>query len=364
MDNDVLWPCTGRRIEITIFIKRENIMKSNKYFQNIIRNRWTILTLVVVLALLLSGCRAEKPKVYRVGIIGGMEAFAPAADGFKAKMAELGYVEGENIVYDMQVATMDAAEMQRVVEQFVADEVDLILAFPTEASAVAKAATQGTDIPVVFTIAGIEGSDLVESVRQPGGNITGVRYPGPDLVVKRFEFLHELAPQIERLYIPYDPNYPNGPPALEALRPVASSHGVTLVETPVTSVEELQADLQARAASDDIGMDAIQILPEALTQSPDGWGAISSFAEEHRLPLVGSVLFSAQIGGVFSYCIDFTENGELAAPIADKVLKGTPAGTIPLVTPEAHLWINLKVIQELGLTVPEGFLAMATEIIR
>ncbi len=325
---------------------------------------WTMLIGVVVVSLLLSGCGAKKPKVYRVGIVGGLEAFAPTADGFKARMAELGYVESENIVYDVQVANFDPAGMQQVLEQFVADEVDLIFAFTTEATVVAKAATQGTDIPVVFAIAGIEGNDLVESVRQPGGNITGVRYPGPDLVVKRFEFLHELAPQIKRLYIPYDPNYPNGPPALEALRPVASSHGVTLVETPVTSVEEIQADLQARAASGDTGMDAIQILPEALTQSPAGWEAISTFAAEHKLPLVGSALFSADIGGVFSYCIDFAENGELAAPIADKVLKGTPAGTIPLVTPEAHLRINYKVAQELGLTVPEGMLSMAMEVIR
>ena len=262
------------------------------------------------------------------------------------------------------IANFDSAEIQRVLEQFVANEVDLIFAFPTEASVVAKAATQGTDIPVVFAIGGIEGNDLVERVRQPGGNVSGVRYPGPDLVVKRFEFLRELAPQIKRLYIPYDPNYPNGPPALEALRPVASSHGVTLVETPVTSVKEIQADLQARAASADIGMDAIQILPEALTQSPAGWEAISAFAAEHKLPLVGSVLFSVQIGGVFSYCIDFAENGKLAAPLADKILKGTQAGTIPVVTPEAHLQINYKVAQELGLTVPEGMLSLAEEIIR
>jgi putative ABC transport system substrate-binding protein len=325
-----------------------------------------VLILLVVVCVFLGGCgeKAQEEKVYRVGIIGGMEAFAPTAEGFKAKMAELGYIEGENIVYDVQIANFDQAEMQQVLEQFVADEVDFVFAFPTEASVVAKAATRGTDIPVVFAIAGIEGGDLVESVRQPGENITGVRYPGPDLVVKRFEFLHELAPQIKRLYIPYDPNYPNSPPALKALRPVASSHGVTLVEAPVTSVEELQADLQARAKTADIGMDAMQILPEALTQSPAGWAAISTFAAQHKLPLVGSILFSANIGGVFSYCIDFVENGELAAPIADKVLKGAQAGTIPLVTPEAHLWINYKLIQELGLTVPEGMLSLADEIIR
>ena len=122
--------------------------------------------------------------------------------------------------------------------------------------------------------------------------------------------------------------------------------------------------MQARASSDDIGMDAIQILPEALTQSPDGWAVISEYAYEHRLPLVGSQLSSADNGGVFSFCVDFIEIGRLVAPIADKVLQGTPAGTIPVASPEAHLRINYTLTQELGLTVPEGLLRHADEIIR
>lgn len=324
----------------------------------------SIVPLLVVVCLFLSGCGKETQKVYRVGIIGGVKSFADIGKGFKTKMSQLGYVEGKNIIYDTQINNLDLAEGKRIAEKFVKDEVDLIFAFPTEPSLAAKAATQGTDIPVVFAIAGIEGNDLVESVRHPGGYITGVRYPGPDLVVKRFEILIDLAPHIKRLYIPYDPNYPNGPPALKALRMAALSHDVKLVEVIVSSVEEIEADLQKRAKSADIGIDAIQILPEYLTQTPAGWGVLSKFAKEHRLPLVGSMLFSADIGGIFSYCVDFFEVGTQTAPIADKVLKGTPAGTIALATPEAHLRINYKLIQELGFNASEGLLSRADEIIR
>ena len=112
-----------------------------------------------------------------------------------------------------------------------------------------------------------------------------------------------------------------------------------------------------------LDIDAIQILPERLTQTPAGWAVLSKFAKEHKLPLVGSMLFSADIGGVFSYCVDFFEVGTQTAPIADKVLKGTPAGTIALATPEARLRINYKVIQELGFNASEGLLSRADEII-
>ena len=149
-------------------------------------------------------------------------------------MAELGYVEGENIVYDFQSAHADAAKMKEISEKFVADEVDLILAITNGAALTAKAATEGTDIPVVFAIAQTEGGELVASVREPGGNITGVRYPGSDLAVKRFEFLLDLAPQTKRIWLTYLANYGAALSALEALRPVASSASVTLVKVPIT----------------------------------------------------------------------------------------------------------------------------------
>jgi putative ABC transport system substrate-binding protein len=259
---------------------------------------------------------------------------------------------------------MDQGEIEQILNRFVVNDVDLILVFPTEPVIATKTAVQETNIPVVFALAGIEGNTIIETVSRPGGNITGVRYPGPDLVVKRFEILLDIAPSVKRLYIPYDPDYPNDLPALQALRPVASAAGVTLMETPVNSLEDIRASLQAKEKMTDIGIDAIQILPEALTQSPAAWSLISGFAERHNIPLVGSALASADSGGAFSYCVNFTEVGKLAAPLADKILKGTPAGDILVVTPEAHLRINYKRSRKLGLKVSESLMSLASEIIR
>jgi putative ABC transport system substrate-binding protein len=322
------------------------------------------LILIVAGSLFLSGCGTEQPRVYQVGILSGIPPFAPIADGFKAEMTELGYVEGENIVYDVQETNADPDEQRRVLEQFVADEVDLIFAFATEAAIDAKAATEGTDIPVVFAMANLEGIDLVENMRQPGGNITGVRYPGPDLAIKRFEFLMEIAPQTERLYVAYRGAYPANHSALEVLRPVAEAAGVTLVEVPLTSAADLEADLQARAAADDIGIDAILIMPDDITQSPPGWPMLSEFAAEHKIPIGGSASFEADTGAVFSYINENVETGRLAAPLADKIFNGTPAGDIPVVTPESELRLNYKLAQELGLTVPESLVSLAVEVIR
>jgi putative ABC transport system substrate-binding protein len=321
-----------------------------------IKNLLFLLILAALFALLMSGCGAEKPKVYRVGILSGLDFFADTADGFKAKMTELGYVEGENIIYDMQTTNFDPAEEQRILEKFVADEVDLIFTFPTEVTLAAKAATQGTDIPVLFAQTFTEGVDLIESVREPGGNITGVRYPGPDLAVNGLETLHEIAPQAKRIWVPYLKGYPSVPAQLEVIRPVAESLGITLVEVPATSTAEIEAELQARAQSADLGIDAILTIYEPLATWPDVVAVVTQFAAEHQLPIGNQV--------VFRIVVDNVQVGRQAAPLADKILKGTPAGTIPVASADPILVINYTEAQELGLPVPESLLNQADEIIR
>jgi len=337
----------------------------NNQISTLTRINWlTTLFLVVVISVLVSGCGAEEPKVYKVGILNGFAPFGDIAEGFKAGMAELGYVEGENIIYDMQVSNFDPAEEAQIVKQFVADDVDLIFAFATEGALSAKTGTAGTDIPVVFAFAVLEGNDLIDNVRQPGGNVTGVRFPGPNLSVKRFEILHDMAPNIEEVGIIYNVNYPANKSQLDELHPVLSSMGVSVVEVPVTSVVDIEADLQARSVSDDIGMDAILIITDDLSQSPDGWPLISQFAADHNIPIAGSAAFEADTGAVLSYIPDSFATGQLAAPTADKILKGTPAGEIPVITPEAALRINYALAQSLGLSLDEGLLSQAAEIIR
>jgi putative tryptophan/tyrosine transport system substrate-binding protein len=320
------------------------------------------LILAIVFALLLSACgQAQAPKVYHVGII-GVASFPDATTGFKAKMAELGYVEGKNIVYDEQV--FDPATAQGILEKFIADKVDLIFAYSTASALTAKAAAEGTNIPVVFALATLELSDLVESVRQPGGNVTGARFPAPEITAKRFEILLEIMPQIKRLYVTYDEKYPTAPSVLGALRPLVADAGVTLIEEQITKAEDIAVNLQEREASGDIGMDAILILPESLSQSAVGYGAISEFAAKHKVPVVGNIRPQVEKGALFMYAPAVIEGGRQAAVLADQVFKGTPAGTIPVFTPESQLIINYKVAQELGLTIPEGLLSQAVEVIR
>lgn len=336
-------------------------MNPNKKFQII----WTLMSLVMIAALALSGCgSAPKTKVYRVGILVGLEFVTPIVDGFKAGMAELGYVEGENIIYDVQVTNFDIPTYQSILKKFVDDKVDLIVVTPTEATIEAKVITQGTNIPVVFTFAFTEGMGIIDSVRQPGGNITGVRFPGIDITIKRFEILREVAPQAKRIWLPYQRGYPIVAPQLDALAPLAKAAGVTLIEFPADSPAEIQAELTARSAKDDVGMDAIMFLVEPIATLPDTFLAVAKFAYAENIPFGGVYNSIDGYSSVFGVNVSFDECGRLAAPLADKVLKGTQAGTIPAATPENFIQIDFTAAQKFGLTVPEGLLKQASQVIR
>jgi putative tryptophan/tyrosine transport system substrate-binding protein len=249
--------------------------------ENVNVKRLTGLILAAAGLLWLAGCGGQAvPRVVRVGILCETSALRVAADGFREKMNDLGYVEGKNIVYDFQISDSEQDRDREIAEKFVKDKVDLIFVFSTRAALAVKATAEGTGIPVVFTISALEGNNLVKSVREPGGNITGVRSPAVELTVKNFEVMLELKPRMKRVFAPYADNYPAVIPGLKALRSAAASAGVTVVELPLTSLEDLKADLAARAASKDIGMDAILLLPETLAQTPEGFTIIRAFAEK------------------------------------------------------------------------------------
>lgn len=340
-------------------------MFGNHRSHNRIGTGQDFLLLILVAALLLSGCGgAQTPRTYRVGVLSGLSFVANITDGLKTKMAELGYVEGQNITYDVQATDFDMDKYKSILKKFVDDKVDVIFVFPTEASMEAKAATQGTNIPVVFSFALIEGMGLVDSVRAPGGNVTGVRYPGPDIAAKRFELMLELTPQAKRILIPYQKGYPIVTPQLEAVRPLAQAAGVELIEVPANDAADLEAQLKALSQESDKPADAIMFLAEPLTVTPDPFVVVGKFAAEHKIPIGGALMSVGGYNSIFGVNVENVAVGKQAAPLLDKIFKGIPAGTIPVVSAENYIQVNYKAAQEQGITVPEGMLKQANEIIR
>lgn len=325
-----------------------------------------LIVMFLVMALVITGCSPQNPdqKIYKIAIVSGMEAFEEIIQGFTDGMTEQGFIEGENVYYHFVRVNPNNPADEAKIRQIIADSVDLMLTFPTEASLWVKELTRETKIPIVFVMAGIEGNDLVETILHPGGNITGVRYPGPDISVMRLELLRELAPSVKRVWIVYDANYPTNNVAVEMLHHSIAQSDIHLEEVQITGIADIQTDLDKRRAAKDAGFDAILMMPDYFSLSHVGWSMITTFADEFEIPIVGNGNGYFKEKTVLGYMPDLTEMGKQAVPLVNKILNGTPAGMIMVATPISRLQINYKLAQQLGLKVSEGLISRADEIIR
>jgi putative ABC transport system substrate-binding protein len=305
---------------------------------------------------------SETEKIYRIGVLSSFEFFANTLDGFKSGMEELGYVEGKNIVYDVRKSDVYIGN-ELLIEELVDSKVDLILVFATEASIETKTVAEGTGIPVLFANALIEGNNLIETIQRPGGNITGARFTGPGNAVSRYELMREIAPEAKRYIIPFKKGYPTVDPALQALRPLALKDGITLTEMGFDNPAEAASYFTTLTESP-LTFDAVLEIAEPIAIIPEVSSAVTAYAEKHQIPIGGAFILNENKGPIFSFTPNNVTTGHLVAPLADKILRGTPAGTIPVVTPEGELQINYKVIQKLGLGVSDGLLSKAVRIVR
>ncbi len=136
-------------------------------------------------------------KRYRLGLLRFTSAIDAATNlsdvGFREGTRASGYVEGRDYVIETRVADGKAERLLAPAQDRVRAKVDLIWADATVVAAAARRAT--STIPIVMRAAAdpIRVS-LVDSLRRPGGNVTGLTFQSPDLVGKRLELLKEVVP--------------------------------------------------------------------------------------------------------------------------------------------------------------------------
>lgn len=326
------------------------------------KTSWILLAVLLV-AVALNGCTTEPEEhSYRVGLLSGVDSFNSVFDGFKSKMAEFSYIEGETISYELQTAGGDSEKMAQIAEKFVADEVDLILTTTTGAAKAAQAATAGTDIPVIFAIIQDPvGVGLVDTFSSPGGNLTGVARPPATYLGKRVDFLNQMVPGVQNLLVIYDPDYSIAASSVPAVKDGAASFGIELVEIPAKSQDEIIAELARIAQNESLGFDAMQFMPDPLNSNSAE--IIVDFGNQHGLPVVAHTKGQLNAGALFLYADDNSATGKIAATLADKIFNGSEPANLPVETSDLFLTVDLNVATSLGIEIPDEVLRAADEII-
>ncbi|MFP4400581.1 MAG: ABC transporter substrate-binding protein [Candidatus Woesearchaeota archaeon] len=325
-------------------------------------NKIAIITLILLLVFL-NGCSNEPKKVYQVGILSGLDFFEATIDGFKEEMESLGYTEGENIIYDIEKSNFDMQAYESIIQRFIENEVDLIFVFPTDASIVAKETSEGAGIPIVFANAFTENTGLVDSIRKPGSDITGVRWNGPAIALERLEIMLELVPDAKRIIIPYQKDYPIVKSQIEALKPVIKEKNLTMIDVPSENADDLKNKLDEINNPEINSTDVILLIAEPLCVTPDSFLVLGEYADQNNVVYGGAFMSVEGHESLFGVTPKNIPQGKQAAFLANKILNGIPAGSIPVVSAENFFLFNYKKAQEMQISVNEHLLIRADEII-
>ena len=279
---------------------------------------------------------------------------------FRARLTELGYVEGKTIVVEERYADGDPERLKQLAREIVASKPEVIVAFAVAATAAARQAT--STIPIVMLHAGNPvGAGLVTSLAHPGGNVTGTTSMIPDLGAKQVELLRQVIPGLARLGVLLNPTNAGAPPLLANVEETARRLDIKVVIVEVTRVEDFD---KAFGALRDAHLDALLVMIEPLIGA--NAGRILEFAASNRLPAsydVGRDLVHR--GALISYGPVLTPHYPLAAEYVDKILKGANPGDLPVQQPtQFALVINLRTAKSLGLTIPQALLLRADEVIQ
>jgi putative ABC transport system substrate-binding protein len=283
----------------------------------------------------------------------------PGPDAFLQALRDLGHVDGRSITIDYLSADEHGDRFPTLAAECLRRQADVITTTTTPATLAAKNATHTIPI-VMMALADPVGTGLVNSLAQPGGNITGTSGMIPELAAKRLQLLKEAVPGISRVLVLTYLTDPIAPLQVKAMKEAAQSLGVTLLVHDIDSADDLPAAFDAGVGE---GADSLVVTAETIFVVHRA--EVSQLAARHKLPaMYAAPIWVRDGGGLMAYSVAGYDVQRRAAAYVDRILKGAKPSDLPVEQPtKFELVINLKAAEALGLTIPPTLLARADEVI-
>ena len=305
---------------------------------------------------------AQSGPLRRVGIFMDLSEQDPEGQtrvaAFRKGLQDLGWTEGRNVKFDIRWTAGDPARMRRYAAELVglAPEVIMNGGLPTLVAMQQETRT----IPIVFAqVLDPVGAGFVESLAQPGGNITGFISFEYSMAGKWLETLKLMAPHIVRIGAVRDLASPSEMGMLGAIQAVIPAFAMQFIAVGGRDAADFERGIGQFAREPNGGL-IILPSPNTLVHRR----AIMALAARHRLPAIYPYGFFAREGGLLSYGIVPADNFRRAAAYVDRILKGANPGELPVQVPtKFELVLKLKTAKSLSLEIPPKLLATADEII-
>lgn len=320
--------------------------------------RALVVVVLVVLGWLVVSEAQPPARPFRVGFLGaGAEATDHFHAAFRARLHELGYVEGQTIAIDYRWAEGRFERLPGLAAELVRLEPDVIVTVVTQASLAARDAT--STIPIVMIgVADPVAAGLVASLARPGGNVTGTSGVAAQIVGKQLELMKETFPDISRVAVLWNPA--NAVFQALQLREVQIAARALRVELKLLEARGPAEIERVLAGAEPLR--PLWILGDPLFATERH--RIGRLALARRVPIVAANREMVEAGALMSYGPNYAEVSRLSAVYVDRILKGAKPAELPVEEPSIfELAINLKTARAVGVTVPRPVLLRANRVI-
>lgn len=305
----------------------------------------SFLAVIVLVASL--GSAQEKPKIV-IAYSAPHPLVGEVVDAFKAEVTK----SFPDAVFVEKHANGNPAEFGSMVLESIAQKPALLAPISTPVAKVAVDQSRGR-IPVVFmAVTDPVGAGIADSMDKPG-KATGSSDVCPYGAL--LGIVHEFMPNAKKLGAPYNPLEQPAVFGVEQFKKRSATFGFQIVDRQIPSRDELSTEVRGVAGLTDailLGSDNL------LMENPD---LVAKAAAAAGRPVFACDSASVEKGAVAGVSIRYADIGTEAGKLAVQVLKGQPAGSLPVaVLSEGNVSVNARAACQAGLKIPPALAATAS----
>ncbi len=292
----------------------------------------------------------DSDKTFTVGIcqLVQHEALDAATQGFKDALTE---EFGDNVTFDEQNAQGDSNTCATIINSFVSNNVDLILANAT--AALQAAATGTTEIPILGTSVTEYGValDISDFNGTVGGNISGTSDLAP--LDGQADMIKELFPDAKTVGLLYCSAEANSQYQVDTIKGYLEDMGYTCNYYSFADSNDLSSVVTTASTESDV----IYVPTDNTVAS--NTEIIDNICRPAGVPVVAGEEGICAGCGVATLSISYYDLGAATGKMAVKVLNGEDISTMPVeYAPNFTKKYNKTICEELNITVPDDYVAI------